>query len=666
MTAEILSRLLWMSLTGTVVIAAVLLLRVLLRHAPKIFSYLLWGLVLFRLLCPFAPESDLSVVLREPKNHREAEKQQTEDGRVLDLVRQFVTKEADRGTILSTREKMDTVQKRTEKQKYLFGKNADTVIFVIWILGMSAMAFYAVYSENRLRKFLKNAVCCRENIYIVNGIDTPFVLGILSPKIYLPDGLSEKEKEYMLLHEQTHIRRNDIFFRRLSFLALTVHWFHPLVWCAFFLSGRDMEMSCDEAVVKRLGDSVKQAYSKSLLKLSEQKETVFRIPTAFGGGDTGKRIKNILRYRQAKKGIAVLCVMVLFAALVTLTTNPPRATEKETQAAEEQQTTENGPDAGSFHEDATRQEAGEALVQVKSIARSAKTIDSMEPDEEIAAVLGEEPAFSEDCRFYINYPIESYSPQEVSFQEFADIIGKWNHELLKPCLIEYKDGLVCKITLPGARIPYGISYEPLPVSEGKTSAYEEIKQLYGEDVLEKHYHLMSTEELDVADCEGTEIIEVYAGNAGDGDSGIVLVKDAGGKLIYSEWAHAARAGWNNIYAGKVDGGGDGFLMTLHLENRDTYGEYSYQVFRIGADGETLNQLAGSTFVWEEHGPWQYEADEFAKFCHMMGHHLDDGHLLLSTQESELRTNGGSDSEIYCYRTMAPPCFEDPYEGMDIR
>ena len=143
MTAEILSRLLWMSLTGTVVITAVLLLRVLLRHAPKIFSYLLWGLVLFRLLCPFAPESDLSVVLREPKNHREAEKQQTEDGRVLDLVRQFVTKEADRGTILSTREKMDTVQKRTEKQKYLFGKHADTVIFVIWILGMSAMAFYA-------------------------------------------------------------------------------------------------------------------------------------------------------------------------------------------------------------------------------------------------------------------------------------------------------------------------------------------------------------------------------------------------------------------------------------------------------------------------------------------------------------------------------------------
>ncbi len=90
------------------------------------------------------------------------------------------------------------------------------------------------------------------------------------------------------------------------------------------------------------------------------------------------------------------------------------------------------------------------------------------------------------------------------------------------------------------------------------------------------------------------------------------------------------------------------------------------MFRIGADGETLNQLAGSSFVWDERGPWKYEADEFAKFCHMMGHHLDDGHLLLSLQENELRTNGGSDSEIYCYRTMAPPCFEDPYEGMDMR
>lgn len=663
MITEILSRLLWMSLTGTVVITAVLLLRVLLRHAPKIFSWLLWGLVLLRLLCPFAPESDLSVVLREPVNRTQAEKQQTPEKRVLGPVREFVTKEANRGTVFSSRKKMDTVQKQTKD--YLFGKNADTVIFVIWILGMSVMVFYAVYSVKRLRKYLQNAVCDRENIYIINGIDTPFVLGIFSPKIYLPEGLSEAEQEYMLLHEQTHMKRKDLWFRGLSFLALTIHWFHPLVWCAFFLSGRDMEMSCDEAVVKRLGNGVKQAYSKSLLKLSEEKDAVFKIPAAFGGGDTGMRIKNILRYKRAKKGIAALCVLVLFAALVTLMTNPPRAAENETQTAEVRETTEQAG-TESFHEDAGRQKAGEAVVRVKSISKSAKVIDSMEQNEKISAVLGEEPAFSGDCKFLINYPLESYSPREVGFEEFTDTIAEWDHELSKPCLIEYQEGLICKITLFSIGIPYGYSYEPLPDSAGGTSAYEEIRQLYGEDVLKKRYKLVSTEKLDVADCEGTEIIEVYAGNAGDGDSGIVLVKDAGGKLLYSEWAHAARAGWNNIYAGKEAGGGDGFLMTLHLENRDTFGEYSYQVFRIGADGETLNQLAGSSFVWDERGPWKYEADEFAKFCHMMGHHLDDGHLLLSLQENELRTNGGSDSEIYCYRTMAPPCFEDPYEGMDMR
>lgn len=675
MIADILSRLFWMSLTGTVVIAAVLLLRILFRHAPKIFSYLLWGAVLFRLLCPFAPESGFSVVLREiskPQTAGQTNKQIQEENDALDQVRQFVSKEAERGTVFSSKENKDTVLNQTVQTQVLVSKNMDTAIFIIWILGMAAMFLQAAVSELRLRKFLHHAVCEEKNIYIVSGIDTPFALGMFFPKIYLPAGLSVSEREYMILHEQTHIRRKDLFFRRLSYLALLIHWFNPLVWCAFFLSGRDMEMSCDEAVVKRLGNSVKQAYSNSLLKISATKAVGVKVPTAFGGCDTKKRIHNILRYQKAKKSIAALCVLVLFAAALMLTTNPKRTTasavSQDTQMPVSQtQMTGNLTEADSFHEDAGGQEtsaSGEAVVLIKSISLSAKAIDYMQAEEEISRALGDGPAFSENCSFFINDPIESFIPHEVSFKEFADKIGGWEHELLKPCMIEYADGLVQKITLLGIYIPYGICYEPLPAPY---NAYDEIKQAYGKDVLEKYYTLVSMEELDVADCAGTEIIEVYTGNTGYGDTGIVLVKDAGGKIIYSAEAFAARAGWSNIYAGKVDGGGEGFLMTLNLENREIFGIYSYQVFRIGADGEKLNQLAGSVFEWDQgNNKHQYDADEFAKFCHMMGHHLDDSHLLLSTQQGELRTNGGSDSDIYCYKTLAPSCFENPYEGMDIR
>ncbi len=372
MIADVLSRLLWMSLTGTVAISAVLFLRLLFRRAPKIFSYLLWSAVLFRLLCPVAPESGFSVVFREvskPQAEVQTGKKTAEENKVIDSMRQsvsqFVSKEAERGTVFSSKKKENSVLNHAKQTQVLISKNVDAVLFAAWIFGMAFMLAFAVLQELRLRKYLRRAVHEDGNIYTVSGINTPFVMGLFFPRIYLPNGLAEQEREYMLLHEQTHIRRKDMFFRRLSFLALFVHWFNPFVWCAFFLSGRDMEMSCDEAVIKRLGDGIKKPYSASLLKLSTEKETGMRIPTAFGGGDTGQRIKNILRYKRMKKGIAALCVLALFAALVMLTTNPKRTgtavVKRDTQMPESQtepseNVAEENTEGDSFHEDAGRQE----------------------------------------------------------------------------------------------------------------------------------------------------------------------------------------------------------------------------------------------------------------------------------------------------------------------
>lgn len=150
----------------------------------------------------------------------------------------------------------------------------------------------------QLTKKLKNAVHDRDNIYLSDQIDTAFVLGAFRPKIYLPSYLGDTQRDYILLHEQTHIRRLDHMVKLAGFFVLLLHWFNPLVWIAFYASGKDMEMSCDEAVVKKLGNGVKKDYSTSLLSLATGRKIVGGTPLAFGEGDTRGRIKNVLNYKK--------------------------------------------------------------------------------------------------------------------------------------------------------------------------------------------------------------------------------------------------------------------------------------------------------------------------------------------------------------------------------
>lgn len=163
----------------------------------------------------------------------------------------------------------------------------------VWVAGMAVMTAYSAAAYRKLRKKLLIAVPLRENIYIADDIMSPFVVGLFRPKIYLPCNLGEREQEYIILHEQHHIRRLDHLAKALAFLALTVHWFNPLVWLAFVLAGRDMEMSCDEAVIRTLGSDVRADYSASLLTLATGRRIIAGTPLAFGEGDTKGRINNL-------------------------------------------------------------------------------------------------------------------------------------------------------------------------------------------------------------------------------------------------------------------------------------------------------------------------------------------------------------------------------------
>jgi len=305
-----------MSITASLVILAVLLARLLLRNAPKIFSYALWAVVLFRLLCPISIESDFSLIpiysdlqvvyLTEPQEAAPAEPN------------------VSTGSAPENELPHDPAPVQRQADPLAFAAQHSALIFsVLWLAGIAVLAGHSVWSLAKLRRKLVGFVPLEgeHNVRLADHIPSPFVLGLLRPKIYLPSDLSEDELDYILLHERTHIRRLDHITRTLAWAALVIHWFNPLVWLAFYLAGKDMEMSCDEVVLRKMGRDVRNDYSASLLRLS----TGGKLPPgplAFGGGSLRRRLKNILAYKKPALRAVMLTLVAVLALGAALATSP--------------------------------------------------------------------------------------------------------------------------------------------------------------------------------------------------------------------------------------------------------------------------------------------------------------------------------------------------------
>ena len=255
---QVLPTVLNMSLTASVVIGCVLLARLLLRRAPKVFSYGLWAVVLFRLICPVSVTAHLSLLALLDAPVQEAAPYTS----VVTYVppespiwpgtpaAQISPGPGNAGALSPS----PGVPQAEEPR----GGDPMVIVSLVWLAGVTGMAAYSLVSLVRLRRRLVGAVPLEGNVYLADHIDSPFVLGIFRPRIYLPSSLPERERGYILLHEEHHIRRLDHVVKLLFFLALCLHWFNPLVWLSFLLLGRDMEMSCDEAVMKKLGAGIRQ------------------------------------------------------------------------------------------------------------------------------------------------------------------------------------------------------------------------------------------------------------------------------------------------------------------------------------------------------------------------------------------------------------------------
>ena len=312
MTA-IFERVLNMSLTGSIVIAVVLLARLLLRRAPKIYSYMLWAVVLFRLLCPISLSAGLSVL--KPLPVTTSQGLSTVTYRPVEPV---TPASGELGQEAARQEPAETAKAET-------GDQAMTLAAAVWLTVGGALAGCSLVQYTVLRRKLREAAPYRGEILLSDKIRTPFVMGVLSPKIYLPWDTPQEERRFIIAHERQHIHRGDPLWKLLGYLALCVHWFNPLVWLAFFLGGKDMEMSCDEAVLNRLGEDIRADYSQALLRLATHKRLIAGMPLAFGEGETKGRVRNMARWRRPKVWVSGICAVLCLVVLAVCALNPQKS-----------------------------------------------------------------------------------------------------------------------------------------------------------------------------------------------------------------------------------------------------------------------------------------------------------------------------------------------------
>lgn len=300
-----------LSISASWLILAVLVLRVVLKKAPKWVMPLLWGVVALRLVCLFSIESALSLIpsaetipseivteTREPVLYEQA---------TLDIVTN--------PTLPSAAEVPVGVSRQQAQVDF-------NIYSVLWLAGMAALLVHALVSAGKLKRKLATAILLRDNIYESEFVDSPFVFGVVKPNIYLPMHMDEGTAAYVIAHERAHLARRDHWWKVLGYLVLALHWFNPLVWVAYILFCRDIELACDEKVVKGLNGAARADYSQALLSCAAPKRAVAACPLAFGEGNIKTRVKSALHYKKPAFWVAAAAVLAVVIVAVCFLTNP--------------------------------------------------------------------------------------------------------------------------------------------------------------------------------------------------------------------------------------------------------------------------------------------------------------------------------------------------------
>lgn len=675
----------------SLIVLLVLLLRACMSRLPKRWSYGLWIIVFLRLLIPVSVESPLGILPGEESFgwiRRQAaveEARRLPDGALEETGQQLSADGNERD--ISAKEQYplagtdDGERRETEPAAGAYDGAAPAgtqeyswpaiAFLTVWLAGLTAMLGYNLHTLVQMRRRLRTAEWLERELYICPEIESPFVMGLLRPRIYLPTGLEPEKQAYIICHERVHIRRGDHLVKGMAFLLTAFYWYNPFVWAAFCMLEQDMEMSCDEAVVKSMGSEVRKAYSQSLLDYAAGREGAVAAPPAFGEHGVKQRVKNILSEKSYKwwGTLAGVCLLAL-AAFLTFTAR--RGAQQDTRREE------------------VRKKLAEGAV-FQSLQPEGNEMGDMpeyKPGDRVEELPGEcyEQIYGGNGIFYLNTRYGIYRKEEgaegtVYTCLYPRYIGWPQPHSLYPRLtlhpnleklffvtdseyteesLDWWDDCIVSLDLrtleteivardEGEDPPqvwfdridafYGIR----PAEKVKGSEWEDMVADWGDDLLEQ-YELVRSLKMDVADCPGDETIEVYAlredseltGTYG----GVTRVLDGQGKLLLTEVANLPMLGHNALYVGNRDG--QDFLMNFYLEDRGTYGVYRYEVYRLTKEGG-IEQIAGSMFDWDYdemlgENARLYNDRVFREWAQQLQDYMEAGQLLMSTLEWELETD----------------------------
>ena len=315
--AAVFLKLLNLSISASWLVLAVLVLRLVSKRSPKWMNVLLWGIVALRLMLPFSIESALSLI---PS---------------AETVSPAAVQFDPAPTITSGVSVIDNAVNPALSEHFAAAPLASVnPLYVwtylagwVWLIGLGAMLLYALVSYLRLRRRVSVSLCVRENIYLCDAISSPFILGVVKPRIYLPSGLDEVQRQNVLSHERAHLARRDHWWKPLGFALLAVYWFNPVLWLAYTLLCRDIELACDERVIRTMDESAVKTYSTVLLVCSMPRKAVITCPLAFGEVGVKERVRNALHYKKPAFWVVAASVTVCVVVAVCFLTDPPTDTD---------------------------------------------------------------------------------------------------------------------------------------------------------------------------------------------------------------------------------------------------------------------------------------------------------------------------------------------------
>ena len=315
--AAVFLKLLNLSISASWLVLAVLALRLVSKRSPKWMNVLLWGIVALRLVLPFSIESALSLI---PS---------------AETVSPAVVQFDPAPTITSGVSVIDNAVNPALSEHFAAAPTASVnPLYVwteiagwVWLIGLGAMLFYALVSYLRLRRRVSVSLPIQDHIYLCDAISSPFILGVVKPRIYLPSGLDEVQRQNVLAHEQAHLARRDHWWKPLGFALLAVYWFNPVLWLAYALLCRDIELACDERVIRTMDESAVKTYSTVLLACSMPRKAAITCPLAFGEVGVKERVRNALHYKKPAFWVVAASVAVCVVVAVCFLTDPPTDTD---------------------------------------------------------------------------------------------------------------------------------------------------------------------------------------------------------------------------------------------------------------------------------------------------------------------------------------------------